>query len=99
MTSTDLSWLDRGRQHLQRGNAAAALECFAQAVAADTQSAEAWNAYGVALRQLNRIQEALRANEQALRLDPALPKAWYNKGLLLELNLNQPDAALKCYER
>ncbi|WP_448600071.1 CHAT domain-containing protein, partial [Thermoleptolyngbya sp.] len=46
-----------------------------------------------------RIQEALRANEQALRLDPALPKAWYNKGLLLELNLNQPDAALKCYER
>ncbi|GAB4156240.1 MAG: hypothetical protein Fur0046_36120 [Cyanobacteria bacterium J069] len=70
MSSTDLSWLKQGQQHLQQGDPAAALEYFAQAVVTDPQNAEAWYKKGNALYALRRYDEAVDSYGQALNIRP-----------------------------
>lgn len=59
----------------------------------------AWNAIGVARRQQGRMAEAREAYEGASMLDPEDPLPALNLGVLLDLYLGQPGAALAEYER
>ncbi|MFL5588082.1 MAG: tetratricopeptide repeat protein [Ktedonobacteraceae bacterium] len=59
---------------------------------------EQWLEEGYALWNLKRYEEALAAFEQALRLDPNLASAYYNKGKAL-LDLNRPEEALAAFEQ
>ncbi|MGH8249327.1 MAG: tetratricopeptide repeat protein [Steroidobacteraceae bacterium] len=59
----------------------------------------AWTAIGVARRNLGRMEEAREAYEGAAMLDPADPLPALNLGVLLDLYLGRPDAALAEYER
>jgi len=59
----------------------------------------AWTAIGVARRQLGRMAEALEAYEGAAMLDPEDPLPVLNRGVLLDLYLGEPAAALAEYER
>jgi len=60
--------------------------------------AEEWCNKGIALGNLNRLEEALACIEEALRLRPDYAEAWYNKGVALE-KLGQWKQALAAYER
>ena len=60
--------------------------------------AEEWCNKGIALGNLNRLEEALACLEEALRLNPDYAEAWYNKGVALE-KLGQWKKALAAYER
>ena len=55
---------------ISAGNYDAALAPLQQAVAADSNNADAHNMLGYALRQLNRYGEAQAAYERALAIDP-----------------------------
>ena len=59
----------------------------------------AWTAIGVARRNQGRMAEAQEAYEGAAMLDPEDPLPALNLGVLLDLYLGRPGAALAQYER
>ena len=59
----------------------------------------AWTAIGIARRNQGRMEEAREAYEGAAMLDPMDPLPALNLGVLLDLYLGQPGAALTEYER
>jgi len=71
----------------------------ASAVAADTLGAALQNQLGIAYRKAGRFADARAAYERAIAADPALADAECNLGILLDLYLDDPAAALPRYER
>ena len=67
-----------------------ALKAFQQAAALDPKLTIARLNQGIALLNLQKIDEAKAALEDALKQDPKNPNAWYNLGLLAK---NTGDAA------
>ncbi len=70
----------------------------AQAGTAQPEIAEAHNGRGVALLELDRYGEAVKALETALILRPDMAGAYYNLGLAWE-GLGHPENALHNYNR
>lgn len=64
----------------QRGNIEESLSLIEQAAAANKESAEVWNIYGVVLARLNKKEEALEKWEQALALKPDYHEVYSNIG-------------------
>jgi tetratricopeptide (TPR) repeat protein len=62
--------LDRGREFLQRGDAAVALYWLQEATREDPRNAGAWRDAGIAYGHLGRYQEAIDALVQSLTLSP-----------------------------
>jgi Flp pilus assembly protein TadD len=77
--------------HLERY--AEAQDAFERAIDLEPQSALFWNNLAAALREQGQLQEAERIMlDQALRLDPTLPVAHLNLGILY-LRADRPDLA------
>jgi tetratricopeptide (TPR) repeat protein len=62
-------------------------------------NAVAWSELGVALRMRGKFVEARGAYEKALAVDPTQAAAHRNLGVLLDLYLNEPVAALPEFEK
>lgn len=71
----------------------------ASAVAADSLGAVLQNQLGIAYRKAGRFADAQAAYERAIAADPSLADAECNLGILLDLYLDDPAAALPHYER
>ena len=84
------------RQAGRLDEAAQALRAAAERTPA---SAVAWNELGLTLRQQGRFAEARAAYERALAADPNDAAAHRNYGVLLDLYLGEPAAALPEFER
>lgn len=69
------------------------------AVAADPLSAALYNQLGIAYRKAGRFIDARAAYEGARSADPSLADAECNLGILLDLYVDDPAAALPHYER
>jgi len=48
------------------------------------QTAEDWFYKGVALDDQGKLDDAIKAYDEAIRLDPQDAESWYNKGVALE---------------
>lgn len=70
-----------------------------RAGAADPLGARLNNQLGIAYRRAGRFADARAAYERAIAADPALADAECNLGILLDLYLDDPAAALPHYER
>jgi tetratricopeptide (TPR) repeat protein len=71
----------------------------ATALTADTLGAALQNQLGIAYRKAGRFADARAAYERAIAADPALADAECNLGILFDLYLDDPAAALTRYER
>ena len=58
----------------------------------------AWTGKGIALNDLNKSDEAIKAYDKAIEISPQNPMAWYNKGAALD-NLNKTDESKKAYDK
>ena len=58
---------------------------------------QAWNNKGNALNYQGKYDEAIKAYEEAIRLDPNYVDAWYNKGIALD-SQGKYDEAIKAYD-
>jgi tetratricopeptide (TPR) repeat protein len=81
-----------------RGAYAAAIAQLEEARRVATQDAALAVRVGELYLNLNRLDKARLAADQALDLDPKFAPAWALRGRVLELN-NQPRAALADYQR
>jgi tetratricopeptide (TPR) repeat protein len=84
---------------LDADDAAAAARQIDAALALDPTNAVALNMLGVENRRLGRFAEARAAYERAVALAPAYPAPQRNLGVLLDLYLGDPAAALRHYEQ
>jgi tetratricopeptide (TPR) repeat protein len=96
--------IHRAEMELVNQQWAEALDLFNQALALlnpgddPGEVAEVYNGRGVALLELDRYGEAVKALETAVMLQPNMAGAYYNLGLSWE-GLNQPETALHNYNR
>jgi Flp pilus assembly protein TadD len=91
--------LDLGIIQLSEDDAQSAEASFKDALKIDDQSSSAHNLHGVSLRMQGRFNEAEQAYQTALKHEPAYPLAHRNLGILYDLYLAKPEAALKHYQR
>ena len=90
--------LKRGRALLKAGDAAGAESHFRRAIALAPQAADAHAGLGVALRRLDRPEEAIAAHEAAIARAPGDAHSHNNMGLC-QIALARPAEALAAYEK
>ncbi len=61
-------------------------------------SSKAWNNKGSALYKLNKSDEAIKAYDKAIEINPQISETWNNKGIAL-YELNRSDEAMKAYDK
>jgi len=83
----------KGRDQIQAGDFAGAVETLGQAAKADPQDAQAAFYHGVALEGLEHFEEAEPEYRRAIKLSPELVEAHVNLSFLL-LSLDRPKDAL-----
>ena len=76
-----------------------ALAVFRDVLATDPANAVAWSELAIVLRRKGDFQAADEAYARALELSPDYARAWRNRGVLLDLYLQEPEEALVHYER
>jgi tetratricopeptide (TPR) repeat protein len=81
--------------YLDCGDYARAVEELKSVTRADDQDEEAWIALGVAERGRGKIEEAQRAYDHALEIDPEAPDALYDLGVLYMDFKKDPQRAYK----
>jgi tetratricopeptide (TPR) repeat protein len=62
------------------------------------QNAKDWYDKGKALDDQGKHDEAIKAYDEAIRLDPQYADAWYNKGNILYVLHNKYDEAIQAYD-
>lgn len=77
---------------MQRGERHAALDMMAQAVAVTQHFSPLWMAYGAALQGAGRPADALRAYDNAIKLNPQCTEALINSGVLMRESHRHADA-------
>lgn len=91
--------LNLGILHLKAKRYAEAEQSFKSALQRDPQSAAAYNYLGIVYRNLGRFKDAETAYQQALAVDDNYALAHFNLGVLCDLYLQQPERALREFER
>jgi len=81
-----------------RNNRHPDVHVFLTALQAPQKSAQEWFKEGNALYNLKRYEEAVAANEQAIRLDPNYAAAYYNKGNALR-DFKRYEEAIVAYDQ
>ncbi len=69
-SSSKPSKLAVAEEEINAGNYDRAIELLQQAIASDSQNADAWNYLGFSQRKLKRFDQALVAYQKALDIDP-----------------------------
>ncbi len=96
-TSTPHSALTQADQLLSAGQPAQAAELLERALETDPRHAGLWGKYGLALRRLNRYEDAVKAFDNAIEIDPRYAWAWNGRGMALSA-LKRPADALASFE-
>ncbi|MGH8200633.1 MAG: tetratricopeptide repeat protein [Steroidobacteraceae bacterium] len=91
--------VDLGILYRKSGDLNAAVHVLQQAAARDPHSALAWTELGLAQRLGGKFQDAEQSYTRALAADPAYAPAYRDRGVLRDLYLDQPAAALGDFEQ
>lgn len=87
-----------GIAYLQTNRLNDAEKAFEKATALNPKHAPYWNYLGITLRQTGKFNEAQTAYNKALQADPEYGDAHLNLGILQDLYLKNPTAALTHYQ-
>lgn len=76
-----------------------AIRLYQKALAMDPRNPEVITDMGIAFRRLGKSKEAAEAFERALEVEPDHPMALFNIGIIYRDDLNEPEKAVKAWER
>ena len=76
-----------------------AVAAFRDVLSVDPGNAVAWAELAIVLRRQGEFRAADEAYAEALELKPDYARAWRNRGVLLDLYLQEPEEALAHYQR
>src|SRR5579885_2134515 len=93
-----MSTREEGLAALKAGNPESAIRHFQDVVQSTPSDAHSWAGLGIALCQVKRPGDGLKALERATSLAPAQPSFQYNLGRAYEM-LERPADALAAYRR
>lgn len=79
--------------HLQLSDAAAAIRCYETLVAATPDDAEAWHAYGHALRAVGEQAAAVAAYRRAIAIKPGFGEAYWSLANLKTVRFDADEVA------
>ncbi len=96
--SASLPSLAEGLEFHRAGKLAAAEGVYRQVVAAEPDNADAWSLLGAVCINLNRLDEAARHLDEALRINPRHHAAFDNRGVLLGKQ-GKYDEAVECFQQ
>ena len=88
------AWLRLGELSYKSGDLGKAKECLERAKGDPSQGAQSWWYLGNIALQENRMEEALEAFRQAIKLEPGFFQAYLDGGRLLLEDLGQPKDAV-----
>ena len=91
--------LDLADGYLAVGRVGAAVDQYVALIEIEPRNADAHARLGAILYRTGRPEEALRAVDRALEIDPAYPEAWYERGLILLRGLDHPRPAAAAFRR
>lgn len=91
--------VDLGILYRKSGNLDAAAQALQQAVTRDPHSALAWTELGVTQRLGGKFKDAEQSYERAIAADPTYAPVYRDRGVLRDLYLDQPAAALADFEQ
>ena len=91
--------LDLADAYLARRRIGDAVDQYVTLIDIDPRNADAHARLGAILYRTGRPEEALRAVDRALAIDPAYPGAWYERGLILLEGLDRPGPAAAAFAR
>ena len=87
-----------GSIRVNQGQPTAAVDCFQHAILLQPNLPELHHGRALALRHLDRLDEAATSCKLTLALKPDHTGAWNNLGNI-RLNQGQPEAAIACFKR
>jgi tetratricopeptide (TPR) repeat protein len=90
--------INQGIESARSGNLQEAEASFREAVRIEPSNPRAWNNLALALRKLNRVDDAISAYHQAIRADQNFALAYKNVGVLLE-EMQEYARAAKAYRK
>ena len=90
-------YLNFGNLHGENKNWQMSLDCYDKAIEFSPDFAEANYSRGIALVQLNRLEEALVSYERAIKIKPDFADAYLNRGNALQ-DLNRFEEAVASYD-
>ncbi|MFX0065907.1 MAG: tetratricopeptide repeat protein [Candidatus Hermodarchaeota archaeon] len=96
--SEGMEWFEKANTLLKEENFFEANEALEQTVRAMPKFAEAWKLKGIALKNLGKEPQALRAFDKSISLNPKSVEAWINKGGVL-IKLERHRKALSTLNR
>ena len=91
--------LDLGILYLEGGKLSAAEEALRQALARDPHSAPAWTELGLTQRRQGKFADAEQSYSRAIAAQPDYAPAYRDRGVLRDLYLGHPAAALADFEQ
>lgn len=90
--------LGKGQALLHMDKVEAAVECFDEVIALDTNNAEALVKKGSALEKLKKLEDALQCYDKAIALNSTMTLAYLYKGGVFN-QMERFSEALECYEQ
>lgn len=91
------AWYNKGNVERNLNESDKALTSYEKAIELDPQP-RVWNSKGMALMQLGKNEDAIKAFDSGLKLDENLAVLWYNKAGAL-INLARYDEAMEAVDK
>jgi cytochrome c-type biogenesis protein CcmH/NrfG len=93
------SWAQLGNVYFDANNPQKAIDAYKKYNELNPNNPNVWTDLGVMYRRIGQFSQAIAAFDQAIDIDPNHPQSWFNKGVVYLHDLNEPEEAVKSWEK
>lgn len=93
------AWTQLGHFYFDTGQPAKAIQAYEKSLALDGTRPDVWTDLGVMYRRAGDPAQAVKCFDKALALNDRHEVALFNKGVVLMHDVNDPQGALKAWEK
>ena len=91
-------WIQLGNLCFDANLPDKAIGAYEKALAIKPDNADVLTDMGVMYRKAGKFDKAIQSFDKAIAINPGHEIAWFNKGIVLMHDLNEPEGAIKAWE-